>query len=126
MSTSTLALDVVGGDLTIENKTTGRTLKILSGNEAIAQHLRMRLRLIRTEWFLDEDAGMDYFGGIWKKGATDSQISAEIKATILGTAGVTTITDFALVRDSVSRTATFTFTALLDDGQVLVMTEAWS
>lgn len=125
MSTKTLGLDPVSGDLVLTTKTVGKSLVILSGNEAIRQHLKLRLGLIRTEWFLDEDAGMDYFGVIWKKGTTDTQVSAEVKRSILETAGVTTISDFALVRDTVTRTATITFSALLDDGQVLTVTETW-
>ncbi|MHB8736320.1 MAG: hypothetical protein ACYC6M_13545 [Terriglobales bacterium] len=130
MSTRTLPLDASAagdGDLLLTRTPVGTTLGLLLvGDDAIAQHLRMRLRLVRGEWFLDLDAGTDYPGVIWKKGATDAQVAAELKRVILGTDGVAALRAFALTRDNTSRTATVTFDAQLDTGALIKLTEVFA
>ena len=64
-------------------------LAAIAGQQAIAQHARYRLRLVKGELPWDLDAGVDYFGIVFKKTATTSAIETELQRVILGTPGVT-------------------------------------
>lgn len=56
ISAMDLALDQ-DGDLAFS----GGDLVLITGAEEVAQRIRIRLRLFRGEWFLDEGAGVPYF-----------------------------------------------------------------
>lgn len=56
--------------------------------EAVAQAVLTRLRLWRGQWFLEQDAGTAYVGGVLGHGTADIA-GPTIRRTILGVDGVT-------------------------------------
>jgi len=87
--------------------------------EEVAQHIRVRLRMFKGEWFIDVDEGMPYFDEILEKGITDGRIAGIVSKVILGTPGVAALNSLSLNRDNSTRTLNVTFEAVLDSGHVL-------
>jgi len=72
---------------------------------AVAQAISTRLKLIQGEWFLDQTAGTPYNTQILGAG-TESTRDLAVQTVILGTQGVTEITDYASNFDPSTRAFT--------------------
>ncbi len=83
---------------------------IADSPEAVGQNVKSRLQLLQGEWFLDTSAGVPYLQQIAVKPANLPLAAALIKAQILGTDGVSAITDFAMNFDTGTRRLTVTCT----------------
>lgn len=105
------------GDLASASATAPSSATV-SGEDAIRQHLQVRLRLIKGECPWDLDLGVDYFGTVLRKGATDSEIATELQRVILGTPGVASLRSLDLARDKASRTLAVAFKVVTDVGLV--------
>jgi hypothetical protein len=90
----------------------------VSGTAAVAQHVRIRLGLIKGEVPWDLDLGVDYWGTVFRKGATDVEISAELERVIGGTPGVSSITELVLTRDPSTRQLSVRYKAKGDLGEI--------
>lgn len=90
-------------------------LATVEDSEAIDQGVRLGLRLIKGEWFLDENAGLDYFGRIFEKGISPSVIAAILKAEVLSNPGIISVETFEL-DFAAGRALTVSFTATKEDG----------
>lgn len=75
----------------------------------VAQAVVSRLRLLREEWFLDLAEGTPYVGGVIGKHTKESY-DPVIRERILGTEGVTAITEYASSYDGDTRKLTITAT----------------
>jgi hypothetical protein len=95
----------------------------IDGAEAVAQHIRARLKMFKGEWFLNEDEGVPWFDEIFEKGTTDARISAILRQVILGTPGVTTLTSLTLERNRAERSLAVTFEAVTDEGVNIVSSD---
>ena len=79
-------------------------LALVQDGEAIGQHVRQQLMFWRGEWFLNEDAGVD-----WKRyvlGRPPSEIAiaeAVFKREVLNTPGVAEILELDVRHDRASR-----------------------
>ncbi len=81
------------------------------GIEAVAQGIRIRLQLVRGEWFLDRDAGVPYHEGngvdptLVILGRRFDRVRAEaaFRAAILRTPGVASITSIGMEFDARTR-----------------------
>lgn len=102
-----------GGDMVIENG----DVSIVTGQEAIGQHIEMRLRTWLGETVYDQAAGVPYLQVIFRKSTPIESIEAIIKQQVLDTPGVTGV-DLTLTADSSSRELTVTGTATTIDGDV--------
>lgn len=72
--------------------------------EAIGQHIRQRLMFWKGEWFLNEDAGIDWTRYVLGRPPSEQDIAeAVIKREILATPGVTEILEFSASYDRRSR-----------------------
>jgi hypothetical protein len=104
------------GDLAIEDG----DVAWLDGADAVAQHIRCRLRMFKGEWFLNEDEGVPWFDEIFEKGVEDGRVVAILRKVILGTPGVTSLTSLSLTHDRAERELSVVFEAVTDLGVNIV------
>lgn len=86
---SQIQTDAGSGDLVIE----GGSLVLVDGVEEIAQHIRVRLRLLRGEVPERQDLGLPVFDDLLIKGPSFDLVSQAIRDTIAGTPGVVSVDD---------------------------------
>jgi len=86
-----IALDSTG-DIEVVN---GET-RLVEGLEAIQQHLTIRLRLFRGEWFLNLEVGVPYFESVLKKNPDPVELDDVFKVAILQTPGVEILFEFSV------------------------------
>ena len=115
-----LALDMTTGDLLITNGRFSFT-KDLTG---ITQDLVIRLRLFLNEWFLDLDAGTDWWSYLGEKftNASEAALHSEIHRVVLETPGVESMTKLSLSLDSTTRALSISFTAITAFGNTDITT----
>ncbi len=95
----------------------------IEGAEAIAQHIRCRLRMFKGEWFHNTDEGVPWFDEILEKGISDGRIAGILRQVIEGTPGVLEVTSLVLVRNREERSLAVTFEASTDEGVNIVSTD---
>jgi hypothetical protein len=109
-----LKLDTTG-DLDISDD----ALHLVDGADAIAQHVQIRLRLFKGEWFLDAEVGLPYYDTVLVKAPDLLAIRSVIRQAILETPGVASLDGFEMEFDRAARSLAVSFTATTDDGQQL-------
>ena len=110
-----LRLDTNTGDLDMSLGTP----QLVTGREAIAQKIRIRLRFFRGEWFLDTRLGVPYFESILKKNPNKNVVASLFQQVVLKTPGVTALKSFALSINKQTRVLSVTFEAATTDGDVV-------
>lgn len=105
-------LDVTDGEVTL-----------VIDEEAIAQHLKIRLRTYRGEWFLDTREGIPYKEFILVKNPNRLIVESIFREVIVGTPGIKSLNSFSLDIDGTTRALTLSFTATFDNGLPLVFEE---
>ena len=100
------------GDLVLD----GDDLALVTGLDAIAQHLRIRFQFFRGEWFLDTRVGVPWFEDILKKSPDLDVVNGLLREVITSTPGVTAITAFSLEIDRATRAMTVAFQAATELG----------
>ena len=113
-----LALDA-DGDLAIVSG----DASFVDGADQLRQHLQIRLRFFRAEWFLDENAGVPYFQQIFVKGTPLARVHSVITNEILATPDVSRLLAFSTNFDSRTRKLTVDFAVDSRYGQVNVSGE---
>jgi hypothetical protein len=98
-------------------------LAAVEATDAIDQAVRIGLRTYKREWFLDENAGIDYFNVVFAKGLTPTQKAAEIKTQILSSPGIIGLEQFSMELDGATRVATLEFRAVSEDGTTTEFSE---
>lgn len=88
-----LALDPTTHDLALD---ASGNLKVVTDNEAIAQHVKQRLLFYRGEWFLDVLSGVPWFQDVFVRPHNPVVIESVIKREILDTPGVAALQSFSL------------------------------
>ena len=73
-------LDLATGDLVL-----------IDGADAVAQQLKIRLRFIQGEWFLDQRVGIPYYSQIWVKNPNLPLVATIYRRAILSTPGVESV-----------------------------------
>lgn len=106
-----IALDA-NGDIDL----TTREPALVSGLDAIAQHLKIRLRFIKGEWHLDTREGVPYFEEIFEVGVDLRVIESIMRKVVLGTPGITSIVTIELTPDYAARTLDIALEALTREG----------
>lgn len=74
-------------------------------NDAILQNVQTRLKSFKNDWFLDQDANIDWFNILGQK-ETKETIIKEVERVTLQTEGVTKINIIELTEDKETRKAT--------------------
>lgn len=87
----------------------------LTGNEAIAQHVLVRLRFFSGEWFLDTRIGIPYFQQILVKNPDDAAVRAIFIEAIVTTPGIDSLDSFEMDYDGPTRALRVTFAAKITD-----------
>jgi hypothetical protein len=113
-----LKLDPLTGDLDL----TGDALSIVDGDDALTQHLAIRLRFFLGEWALDTRVGFPYFDQVLVKNPDLVTIRSLYREAILETPGVQSITRFDLSVDAAARRMSLDFTVSKTDGGTLDFT----
>ena len=99
------------------------SMVLLSGKEAIRQHLLIRLRFFLRDWFLDQAEGIPYFEDILIKNPQTNVIRAIFEKVILGTPGVSAITSLNMDLDIPTRVLSLSFVADTDTEGTLNFSE---
>ena len=97
----------------------GHRLNIVDGDDAIEQHLLIRLKFFLNEWFLDSRVGVPYFRDILVRNPNIDLIRNIYKTTILDTPGIKSLESIELDIDTATRTLNLSFSCTLDSGTVL-------
>jgi hypothetical protein len=84
---------------------------IVRAAEARRQRIQIAMLHIQGEWFLDENAGTDYFGKVLGK-SRDLTRRAEIRRRILSVPGVVEVTSMQLKLDPRTRALSGTVQAM--------------
>lgn len=108
------ALDSVTNDLDLS---TG-DLRFVTGADAVAQHLLVRLRLFHGEWFYDLRVGIPYYEQILLKNPNLVAITGIFRQAIASTPGVDELQRIDLDFDRAARTLSLDFTAQLEGEDV--------
>ena len=93
-------------------------LQLVTGADAIAQHLLIRLRMFRGEWFLDRRIGIPYFQSILVKSPNLTAVRGIYRTAITSTPGVIRVEKFSLDFERSTRELQVPFSALLDGEEV--------
>ena len=106
-------------DLVIENG----DLVLAEDTEAIAQHLEIRLKMFKGEWFRNPNEGMPYFQRILKKQPTLQSVVSVFREAIINTPGVDRIEKINTAFDAKTRTFSLSFRARTTEGELLEFNE---
>ena len=110
---SDLALDTFGElDLSRDD------LYFVTGADAVAQHLKIRLRFVLGEWFLDTRVGIPYRSQIWVKNPNLAAIQSVYRRAIASTPGVDELQRIDLALDASTRQLRVSFSAKLEGEDV--------
>lgn len=116
---SDIKLDAPFNDLAVENG----EIVLVTSDEAIEQHLRIRLRQFLGEWFLDTREGVPYFRDVFVKNPNPAVLKSIFRQTIENTPGVSSVDEVKIDLNRATRSAALTFRATLDTGATLDFSE---
>jgi len=91
---------------------------LVTGRDAIAQHLNIALRFFLGEWFLDTSQGVPYFDRILVRGFNEADIQQIFRSEILKVDGITGVQSLEIDLDSEARTMTIDGRATSIDGEI--------
>lgn len=95
---------------------TDNEISLVTETDAIAQHLRIRLRTFLGEWFLDTRIGMPYFEEFLVKNPNRLVMDARLREAILETPGIASLTSINYELDGFTRALSISFEAVLVSG----------
>lgn len=87
------------------------SLALVQDGPEVVQHVRSRLLFFTGEWFLDLLAGTPYFESIFVKPADLGRVESILKTRILETPEVSTLTEFYMDFNEITRNLRINFTA---------------
>jgi len=98
-------------------------LRLVTGVDAIRQHLIQRLKTFLLEWFLDRRKGVPYIQAVLIKNPNPLAVAAVFKSEIIETPGIVELISFDLQIDPGVRSLRLTFTAAVEDGSTVTVDE---
>lgn len=96
---------------------------LVTGRDAIAQHLNIAARFFLGEWFLDVNQGLPFFERILVRGYNEADIVQIFRSEIMKIDGITGIQSLDIDVDVEARTMTVTGRATSIDGEIDFTTE---
>lgn len=106
-------LELLNGDLVFENG----DFKLVEGEKEVAQCLAISLGTNLKEWFLNEEAGIDFSALLGK--SNPELARAEVMRVIAQEERVNLINNVEIIDDRIKRTRTILFSVELTDGTIL-------
>lgn len=95
-------------------------MQTVTGREAIAQHVKIRLRFFRGEWALDTREGTPYWEQILIRGATETAVREVFRRVVAETPGIASVRNISLSIDRQTRTLTVSaLDAVTTDGEFI-------
>ena len=95
-------------------------MQTVTGREAIAQHVKIRLRFFRGEWALDTREGVPYWEQILVQGASEAAVSEIFRRVVGETPGIASVRQVGLSIDRQSRTLMIaSLEAVTTDGETI-------
>ena len=110
-----IRLSVLDNDIDID----GEQWQLVDGDDALIQHLLIRLRFFKGEWFLNPAIGVPYYDTIFLKNPDLVAVRGVFRLAILTTPGIASLNSLLTDLEESTRRLTVTFTAIKDDGGVL-------
>lgn len=89
-------IDIELDETTHDLRIAGFDLSLVSGTDETVQHVKQRLLTFEGEWFLDLAAGVPWFDQILGKPRDVRTVEALLKAEILASPGVRSLSAFAI------------------------------
>lgn len=116
---------LLDGDIMLTRGPTGDQdeITLVTGAEAVAQHLTIRLRHFLGEWEMNTLEGIPFFRDIFVKAPDLSLVRDIFRQAIIGTPGVVSVEEISVNIDTATRTAAITFRCTFEDGTVLDYTD---
>ena len=112
-----LRLDSATGDLYLDS--TGTT-DVVTGRDAIAQHVLIRLRFFLGEWHLDQREGVPYWEQILVRNPDMGAVTEAFRQTVARTPGIASVRTIVLSVDGPTRTLTISeLEAVTTDGELI-------
>ncbi len=106
-------LDLTAGEMTL-----------VRGADAIAQHIKIALRLFKGEWFRAPADGIPYFDNVFVKGVRPASLDTIFRKALLKVPGVLDVLTLTPSIDAATRTLTLDFEVRVEDSeQPLVFTD---
>lgn len=106
-----IAINPSTNDISYENG----LIKYVNKAEETAQRIRTCLRRIMGEWFLDETAGLPYFGGSMLGGKDLEYVKLIIRQEIAKRTGVKTINEINAIMDITTRKVSVYVSITIDE-----------
>jgi len=106
-------LDPSTGDLSLNSN--GRVLGV-DGAQRIRQHCNSRIMLRKGEYFLDEEAGVDYLGVVLVKNPDPTAVRAAFVEELLAVEGVARVTRLDYTPPDATRLSSVSWEAVTVDG----------
>lgn len=110
-------------DITVIDKTTPLQIadnklrfNILSGVPAVRQNIKTRIQTFKTEFFLNVNFGVDWYGIVLNQGVQPIEQEAEINDVVRGTHGVTSLIASEVLRNADERESVY-LARVISDGQ---------
>lgn len=97
----------------------GQLVLVTKNSEAAAIQLKNRFQFVLGEWFLDTQQGVPYFAYVFVKNPDVLLIRQLFRTIILGTPGITSVPEITVDYVASSRTCTFSFRAVTDEGLII-------
>ncbi|MFH0902152.1 MAG: hypothetical protein V2A73_16090 [Pseudomonadota bacterium] len=115
-----LKLDETTGDIAIEDG----DIVLIEDLDVVAQHIRIRLRTILGEWYLDTSKGVDWFGVVFSKEFPRGMAEATLRNAIETVDHVRALAKFEATFDGTTRHLSIEFEASTDFGTVTMLVES--
>lgn len=96
---------------------------LVTGRDAIHQHLKIRLLWGKGEWFLNTDLGIPYLDRIFIRGVNEADVISIFADTAKNTPGILSVDNIILNTDFATRIASLTMLLTDINGPVNFATE---
>lgn len=113
----------IAADASNEIVFTNGALTLVQDEAAVAQHVRIRLRFFKGEYFLNPAEGIPFYERVLIKNPSMPLVIALFKRVVRETPGIVEILSFAADYVPATRSLTLNFEARCSSGETLTFTD---